>query len=159
MTTRDTGETDLYDVIEKTLLSLKVIRPELKIIRETQHAYFFGNEEPWRVVFENLMDNALRYAHTTITIRLNENELSVENDGPQLTNERIDKLFKPFEKGTDGQFGLGLSIVHRIITAYECEVYAYNSYEGVVFKITKKNPVKQDVKKVKEVKKKKPEEK
>lgn len=159
VTTRDTGETDLYDVIEKTLLSLKVIRPELKIIRETQHAYFFGNEEPWRVVFENLMDNALRYAHTTITIRLNENELSVENDGPQLTNERIDKLFKPFEKGTDGQFGLGLSIVHRIITAYECEVYAYNSYEGVVFKITKKNPVKQDVKKVKEVKKKKPEEK
>lgn len=147
VTTRDTGETDLYDVIEKTILSLKVIRPELKIVREIEHVSFFGNEEPWRVVVENLMDNALRYAETTIIIRLSLNELSVENDGPQLTNERIEKLFKPFEKGSDGQFGLGLSIVQRIVTAYDCEVYAYNSYNGVVFKIARKNPLKIDTKK------------
>jgi two-component system sensor histidine kinase CssS len=73
-------------------------------------------------------------------------------------------MFKPFEKGTDGQFGLGLSIVHRIVTAYDCEVYAYNSYDGVVFKVAKKNPVKQEQKKKeekknKESKKKKTEEK
>ena len=153
VTTRETGETDLYDVIEKTLLSLKVIRPELKIISEIEHVNYYGNEEPWRVVVENLMDNAIRYAQTTITIKLSLNELSVENDGPQLTNERIDKLFKPFEKGSDGQFGLGLSIVYRIVTTYNCEVYAYNSYNGVVFKITRKNPIKIDNKKVKEDKK------
>jgi len=159
VTSRDTGETDLYEVIEKTLLSLKVIRPELQIIRELEHASFYGNEEPWRVVVENIMDNALRYAKTNIKIKLTSNELSIENDGSQLTNEMIERLFKPFEKGSDGQFGLGLSIVHRIVTAYHCEVYAYNSYDGVVFKITKKNPTKPDQKKkeekkVKETKKK-----
>ena len=153
VTTRDTGETDLYDVIEKTLLSLKVIRPELKIISEIEHVNYYGNEEPWRVVVENLMDNAIRYAQTTITIKLSLNELSVENDGPQLTNERIEKLFKPFEKGSDGQFGLGLSIVYRIVTTYNCEVYAYNSYNGVVFKITRKNPIKVENKKSKDDKK------
>ncbi len=164
VTSIDTKETDLYDVIEKTLLSLKVIRPELKIISEIEHAMFYGNEEPWRVVVENIMDNALRYAKSTIVIKLTTNELSIENDGSQLTNEIIEKMFKPFEKGTDGQFGLGLSIVHRIVTAYDCEVYAYNSYDGVVFKINKKNPVKQEQKKKeekknKESKKKKTEEK
>ncbi len=138
VTNENTQNSNLKEVIDKTLLSIKVIRPEVEIIANLQDAVYYGDEEPWRVVIENLLDNALRYAKSKIIITLNEKSLSVENDGPFLSNDRIEKLFKPYEKGTDGKFGLGLSIVYKVVTAYECEIYAYNSHDGVVFKITKK---------------------
>ena len=134
----ETGSVDLKDVIDKTLLSIKVIRPDIEIETDTVSSVFYGDEEPWRVVLENLLDNAMRYAKSRIKIRLKENEFSIENDGPFMSEERIDKLFKPYEKGTDGKFGLGLSIVYKIVTVYNCEVYAFNAHNGVVFKITKK---------------------
>ena len=134
----ETGNVDLKDVIDKTLLSIKVIRPDIEIETDTVSSVFYGDEEPWRVVLENLLDNAMRYAKSRIKIRLKENEFSIENDGPFMSEERIEKLFKPYEKGTDGKFGLGLSIVYKIVTVYNCEVYAFNAHNGVVFKITKK---------------------
>ena len=39
------------------------------------------------------------------------------------------------KKGTDGQFGLGLSIVHRVVTTYGYRVAAENLTEGVCFRI------------------------
>lgn len=148
VTTKDVGTINLEEVIEKTMLSLKVIRPEIEIVLDAEEeAEFFGDEEPWRVVMENLVDNAIRYAKTKITITLREDYISVENDGPQLSKERQEKLFKPYEKGSQGQFGLGLSIAHRVVTAYGYEIYAENTETGVIFRITKvkkekKKPVK-----------------
>ena len=138
VTNESTGSSNLKEVIDKTLLSLKVLRPELQIRTNLTDAVYYGDEEPWRVVIENLMDNALRYAKSEIIITLTDEYVSVENDGPFLSNDRIEKLFKPYEKGTDGKFGLGLSIVYKVVTAYNCEIYAYNSHNGVVFKISKK---------------------
>ncbi len=129
---------NMNHVIEKVLLSLKVLRPEISFIREMEpNVYFHGEEEPWRITVENLIDNALRYAKTTIRIRLRENELCVINDGKAISEERIDKLFRPYEKGSDGQFGLGLSIVYKVCTTYGYRVTAENLQEGVSFRIWK----------------------
>ena len=70
---------------------------------------------------ENLLDNALRYAKTTVNINLEKDLLEVFNDGELMSKDRIDKLFKPYEKGTKGKFGLGLSIVKKV-----CDTYGYN---------------------------------
>ena len=85
-----------------------MIRPELEISTQLEKIYFHGEEDPWRVVVENLLDNSIRYATHEIVITLNEKELTVANDGPLMSEERLSKLFKPYEKGTDGKFGLGL---------------------------------------------------
>ena len=50
----------------------------------------------------------------------------------------IDALFQPYEKGTKGQFGLGLSIVYKTCTMYGYNVTAVNHETGVSFIITKK---------------------
>ena len=84
---------------------------------------------------ENLIDNALRYAVSYVKISLNDNELIVENDGKQIEEDRLDKLFKPYEKGTDGKFGLGLSIVQRVTSTYGYKVIAENLTNGVCFRI------------------------
>ncbi len=131
------GETlNMNEVIEKAILSLKVVRPEIEIRSETDGIVkFHGEEEPWRITVENLIDNALRYADTKIIVRLNQNELCVINDGKPIEQDRIASLFHPYEKGTGGQFGLGLSIVHRVCTTYGYHVQAENMPDGVCFRI------------------------
>lgn len=128
---------DMNTVIDKALLSLKEIRPEITFKRETDPGIkFHGEEEPWRITVENLIDNALRYAKTTITVTLHEGELCVINDGPQIKEDRLETLFHPYKMGTGGQFGLGLSIVHRVVTTYGYKVEAENLTDGVCFRIT-----------------------
>ena len=128
----------MNEVVDKVLLSLKVIRPEITFERDVEeNIYFHGDEDPWRIVVENLVDNALRYADSTITISLHKGELCVSNDGKQIEEDRIKSLFKPYEKGTDGQFGLGLSIVYKVVTTYGYHIEAENLQNGVCFRIWK----------------------
>ncbi len=128
----------MNEVIDKVLLSLKVIRPEITFERDVEeNVYFHGDEDPWRIVVENLVDNALRYADSTITISLHKGELCVSNDGKQIEEDRIKTLFKPYEKGTDGQFGLGLSIVYKVVNTYGYHIEAENLQHGVCFRIWK----------------------
>ena len=133
------GDTlDMNNVIEKAILSLKVVRPEICFKRETDEGVkFHGEEEPWRITVENLIDNALRYAKSTITITLHPDELCVINDGRHIEKDRLESLFHPYEMGTDGQFGLGLSIVWRVCTTYGYQVEAENTPDGVCFRIWK----------------------
>lgn len=128
---------DLKDVIEKTLVSVIPLNSTLEIIVEAETSLFVGQEESWRVACENILDNALRYAQTYIKITLTEDSLSFENDGESLTSEVKNTMFKAYEKGTDGGFGMGLSIVHRVVTAYGYSVYAENTKDGVIIRIDK----------------------
>jgi two-component system, OmpR family, sensor histidine kinase CssS len=131
---------DMNEVIEKVVLSLKVVRPEIQIISNTEkNIKFHGEEEPWRITVENLMDNALRYAKSTVTVELKKDELRVINDGRQIEEDRLPTLFHPYEKGTDGQFGLGLSIVYRVCTTYGYHVQAENLQNGTSFRIWKEH--------------------
>lgn len=139
------GDTlDMSEVINKAILSLKVIRPELLITTYLDKIYFHGEEDPWRVVVENLLDNAIRYARSEIVITLDEDEMTIANDGPLLSADRIDKLFKPYEKGTDGKFGLGLSIVYRVCTTYGYRAEAENLNDSVIFRITRPGGLKRE---------------
>ena len=146
----------MSEVIDKVLLSLKVVRPEIEFVKETDpDVCFHGEEEPWRITVENLVENALRYADSQIRITLKERELCVINDGRNIDEDRIDFLFRPYEKGSDGKFGLGLSIVYKVCTTYGYKVQAENLQNGVCFRIwkessrkeRKKKPSKEDRKK------------
>ena len=143
----------MNDVIEKAILSLKVVRPEIELISRTDDDIcFHGEEEPWRITVENLIDNALRYAKTHIIVELHQDELCVINDGSHIEEDRMSTLFHPYEKGTDGQFGLGLSIVYRVCVTYGYHVQAENLKDGVCFRIWR-DSVKEGRKKEKGVKK------
>ena len=131
--------TDMHQVIETVVLATKAIRSDIDIITEIDDDIFFdGLEESWRVTVENILENALRYAKTNITIRLHESELTISNDGPSMSDDRLKVLFKPYEKGQGGQFGLGLSIVAKVVHANGFEVAGENTSDGVIFRIYKK---------------------
>lgn len=137
------GKTDMKIVVEKAIRSVKVLKPDIKLITDLTSCSYVGQEEPWRVVVENLLDNALRYAKTQVEIRLTKDELSVYNDGIKIPENRMAQLFKPYERGSGGQFGLGLSIVHRVITAYGYSIRIHNEDDGVTFIIAPENTMKE----------------
>ena len=141
---------NMNEIIDKVILSLKVIRPEMDFIREMPETVFFhGDEEPWRITVENLIDNALRYAKTYIRITLQKDELCVYNDGIPISEDLMEALFRPYEKGSNGQFGLGLSIVHQVVTTYGYRVAAENTTDGVCFRIWRDSVKKAKKEKVK----------
>jgi len=132
------GKVDMREIVEKAIQSLKVVRPEIKLHTDLSYCFYPGSEEPWRVVIENLLENALRYARSEVLLQLSPSECSVYNDGPRITDDRLESIFKPYEKGTDGQFGLGLTIVHRVVSAYGFSIHAQNMDDGVRFVIRPK---------------------
>ena len=148
---KDSDDSSLMNkVIEKAILSIEAIRNDIEVETDIdQSVEFHGAEEPWQTVVENLLDNALRYAKTKVKITLEENFLEVFNDGELMSKDRIDKLFKPYEKGTKGNFGLGLSIVKRICDTYGYVVIGENTHDGVVFRIYTNKPQKRKEKKKK----------
>jgi two-component system sensor histidine kinase CssS len=129
---------DMNEIIDKVILSLKVVRPEITLNKEAEPGVrFHGTEEPWRIVIENLIDNGLRYALSHITVTLKENELCVINDGSPIREEDLERIFHPYEKGTNGKFGLGLSIVYKVCTTYGYQVDAENLPGEVCFRVWK----------------------
>ncbi|MDO4198149.1 MAG: HAMP domain-containing sensor histidine kinase [Erysipelotrichaceae bacterium] len=134
---------EMAPLINKVILNVQVLRNDISIETDlNEKVMFHGDEEPWRVVVENLLDNALRYAETTVRITLKDNLLEVYNDGPLIEENRLDKLFKPYEMGNKGKFGLGLSIVKKVTEVYGYSVTGENMNDGVVFRIFTLNKMK-----------------
>ena len=144
--------TNMKEVVEEVVLNLNVIRPEIEVITDVEEVFFDGLLESWRVCIENIMDNAFRYAVSYIKIEVHEDELRISNDGPKMDESRLNTLFRPFEKGEKGKFGLGLSIVSKVCKANNYLVEGLNTEDGVCFRIYRK-PV--EVKKTKKKKLKK----
>ena len=130
--------TNMKDVVEEVVLNSAVIRPEIMVYTDIEEVFFDGLLESWRVCIENIMDNAFRYAQSYIRIYVREDELQISNDGPQMDESRIKSLFRPFEKGEKGKFGLGLSIVAKVTKTNNYNVEGYNTEDGVCFRIYRK---------------------
>ena len=144
---------EMAPIVQKAILGCQVLRNDISFETEIDNTVFFhGEEEPWRVVVENLLDNSLRYAKSLVKITLSDSLLEVYNDGEPIEKDRLDKLFKPYEKGTKGKFGLGLSIVKKVCETYGYTVTGENMSDGVVFRIyTNKKMKKAPKKKAKKV--------
>ena len=86
-----------------------------------------------QLVVRNLLDNAIKFspAGTTVNVTLNRRnnsaQLSVRDAGRGLNAEEGQRAFEPFWRGDDrssGGTGLGLHLVHEMITAHDGVVRA-----------------------------------
>nr|WP_290458843.1 HAMP domain-containing sensor histidine kinase [Dubosiella newyorkensis] len=127
--------TNMKEVVEQVVLNSAVIDPDIRLITDVEEVFFDGLLEGWRVAIENIMENAFRYAKTYIKIVVRENDIRIYNDGPKMPEDRIETLFKPYEKGEGGRFGLGLSIVSKVTKTNHYIVKGYNTDDGVCFRI------------------------
>ena len=96
-----------------------------------QQTIFVDNRALLRAV-KNLLSNAARFAQQEIHLSLNESDgqlfLVVEDDGPGIAPDDIERIFEPFtqvnnqERNSEKGHGLGLAIVKQITRWHQGKV-------------------------------------
>lgn len=123
----------IKSVIHNVINNNKLRLQPFDVILDLDDSTFKGIREHYHTVVENIIDNAIRYANKTIIIKLKNKELSFYNDGPDIEEKYIETLFKPYEKGSKGQFGLGMSIVQKTVNTFGLTLQVKNAKPGVIF--------------------------
>lgn len=141
--TADWPEIRVDEVIYDSIASMHKMFPGIDIafefnpdeVEET-HLYIKGNEVLLRSAMVNLLKNGVKYSidgHVDISTHITESRIVInfENRGPVMQPEEVERMFFPFFRGENAQtkkgFGLGLSIVKRIVELHECHI----SYEAI----------------------------
>ena len=130
---------NLGDIIKEVYERMQYSRSDVQWEFDLKHTVIKGDQQQWKVVFENILQNALRYAKNLIQVSLHQQNgqtiCRIYNDGQPIADQS-DSLFKVYQKGINGESGLGLNIVKRIIDLYDGEVRFENEDNGVAFYIS-----------------------
>ena len=91
-------------------------------------AQVMGNADQLVRAVHNLLDNAVRHAHSAVTVTLGESAsvavLTVADDGPGVPLDQRDRIFERFARGDgarssdNGGTGLGLAITHEVVLGH-----------------------------------------
>ena len=77
----------------------------------------------------------MRYAKKEIKITVKNKKITFYNDGENIDEYILNNIFTPYEKGLNGMFGLGLSIVRKTLNLLDYDITAKNEKNGVNFVI------------------------
>lgn len=141
---------DLRALLFNQVEGLKVLWPALDVSLSndnTCQVSVEGNEILLNRLFENLLQNAAKYAKSEVTVRMSQQNsdvvISIEDDGIGLDESSLHKLFEPFFKvessrsSSDGGYGLGLAIVKQIAFQHGATIAAENRTDGgALFRLT-----------------------
>jgi len=116
---------------------------QFTFVFEESELPYTGIEELLSRLIDNLISNAIRYAHSEIIIscvkKNGDIELAVTDDGAGIESEILPHVFERFYKGKKGNTGIGLSIVKSIAGQHGGLVSAKNlPAGGAIFTITLK---------------------
>jgi signal transduction histidine kinase len=121
-------------------------------------AAVIGERDGLHRVLVNLIDNAVRYAHSKVTVSITARELpmgldsdplarqsvvvSVADDGPGVPANKRERVFDRFYRldtarsRAEGGTGLGLAIVREIVTAHGGTAILYDNEPGLRVEVT-----------------------
>ncbi|WP_349409583.1 HAMP domain-containing sensor histidine kinase [Pseudalkalibacillus sp. SCS-8] len=126
-------------LMDEVLDRFRYQREDLAILLKGEEVIFQGDRKQWEVVYENLIQNALRYAESYIEVNAYEKDgktiMDVKNDGEPIPDEDLEHVFEPFQRSHKGQFGLGLAIVKRIVELHNGTVEVQNQKDGVIIRM------------------------
>jgi two-component system sensor histidine kinase CssS len=124
---QDDEEIIMEELIRKVIALLRWQRPDLLWKVEGEGHACKGDAEQWKVAFENLLDNQIRYARQNIDIEVARRQsrlrIRIWNDGPPIDEDQIKQLFQKYQIGEKGQFGLGLPIVQQVVLRHKGKIW------------------------------------
>lgn len=134
-------ETDLANAIKETIIlamkspSYKEKKHDIQFITNNVATKFVGDADALKQVFWNLILNSLQAMPDggVLKIFMSENKnpheilLSFVDEGSGIPEERRDEVFQPFKTFTGDGYGLGLSVVYRIVDEHGGRVIIKNN--------------------------------
>ena len=128
--------TDISSIITSSTNKFKLIRPDINFIVELDNSCKFrGTSDMWETIIDNILNNFMRYAKTEIKITVKNKKITLFNDGDKIDENILSSIFTPYEKGLNGMFGLGLSIVKKSLQLLNYDITVNNVKNGVNFTI------------------------
>ncbi|MEF3255339.1 MAG: ATP-binding protein [Deferribacterales bacterium] len=135
----------LSDIIDDVILFLKHLMIEKKIefnnlINEDHKIYC--DAELMKQVIMNIIHNAIDAVDEKGKITIYSEEtyrdtsIYIQDNGPGIDQNFIDKIFLPFHSKKAKGTGLGLSIVYKIIKAHNGNIIPFSKPGETIFKIT-----------------------
>ncbi|TPH15021.1 HAMP domain-containing sensor histidine kinase [Litorilituus lipolyticus] len=142
----------LSEVINERQLDIK--RKNLTIITPDNDIQLHSNATQLKVVFDNILSNAIKYSPQSGTITLlsryqeNDVEIAVIDEGIGISFEHQDKVFDAFYQGTPPEHsqikgsGLGLTIVKELLSRLQGTIQFVNREIGaeVTIKLPNASP-------------------
>ncbi|WP_039760330.1 ATP-binding protein [Bartonella queenslandensis] len=135
--------TSVRSVVDRLVRVMKKLNPEKQIqfIMDVDDIVFSGEKEDLEEIIGNLIENATQWSRAKVLISccLDENveeekyfSILVEDDGPGLTEDKIDEALKRgcrFDESKPGT-GLGLAIVSDLVNEYGGNLFLSRSVLG-----------------------------
>ena len=125
------------------LLEKKWSKKNLDLILDFDEYYIEANNELMKQVFINLIDNAIKFSfdnkELVITILEKKNSIVVNiiDEGVEIKEENIEKIFNKFYQVDGSEFtegnGIGLSIVKHIVELHNGKISAYSKNNKTTF--------------------------
>lgn len=138
-------QVDLGKLVDSVLLLLRGHLEEnnIRVIKEYRGSQLLKlDAEQFKQAILNLLLNAIEAIESpggTISIciedKKNETVLSIQDTGPGIPSEVLERIWYPFHSSKDTGTGLGLSVVHSIISVHGGKVNADNVNGGARFSI------------------------
>ena len=126
--------TNISSIIKSSTDKFKLIRPDINFIVDVDNSSIFrGTSDMWETIIDNLLNNFMRYAKTEIKITIKNKKIILFNDGDKIDENILNSIFTPYEKGLNGMFGLGLSIVKKSLRLLDYDITVNNVKNGVNF--------------------------
>ncbi len=139
---RKVNFSDLIKGVVATNSSLARNKDQILKLSITEGCEVYGDHQRLSEIVDNLINNAIKYSpygkdiYISLNIACNKAILTVRDEGPGLTKDDLNHLFRKFTSlsaeptGGESSSGLGLSIVKHFVTAHRGEVYAISEGEG-----------------------------
>lgn len=136
------SEFSLDEQIREAIVDLEVEweKKNIEFDVEMDMINYFGNEALLRHVWHNILSNAIKFSPdgglVTISAKAEKNrvKISFADNGPGLSEESKKRIFDKFYQGDTSHKeegnGLGLSLVKKIVSLEDGEIFAENVENG-----------------------------
>jgi len=108
----------------------KIIIPKIEYSENENDLVIEGNSGLLEIALKNIIDNACKFSNEVVEVMVSISDdflsISVSDKGIGIPVDEIVNIFKPFKRATNvsyiGGFGIGLSIVSKVIELHGAEI-------------------------------------
>lgn len=114
---------------------------KIDLILELEDALIEIDKEQAKLLFSNLLSNALKYSmpNKSVTMKLREGSFFIQDEGVGIAKEKLEKIFQLYERSSNiaGGFGMGLSIVKHICDMFGIKIRVKSEVgKGSIFRLS-----------------------
>lgn len=127
---------DLEDLVTEIIDEYEILlmKKNIKVSIDTQNVMINGDMKQLKIVIQNFLSNAIRHVNEngSIIIRINQG-LSIFNEGENIKEGQIEKIWYTFVTHHQEGSGLGLAICKSILELHGYQYGVVNQENGVEF--------------------------